>query len=90
MHPSMLTEEQIALKDAARKLALGEFRDRAARWDREGIYPEENHHRLAALGYLGMTIPEEFGGSGLGVSEAAAILGEIHHSGGNAGAGLPS
>ena len=62
MHPSMLTEEQIALKDAARKLALSEFRDRAARWDREGIYPDENHHRLSELGYLGMTIPGEYGG----------------------------
>ena len=41
-----LTEEQVQLRDAARKLAQQEFRDKAARWDREETFPEENKHRL--------------------------------------------
>jgi alkylation response protein AidB-like acyl-CoA dehydrogenase len=77
MHPSLLNEEQIALKDAARKLALGEFRDRAARWDREGIYPDENHHRLSELGYLGMTIPEEYGGGGVSLVDCYLVVEEL-------------
>lgn len=52
-----LTEEQVQLRDAARKLAQHEFRDKAARWDREEAFPEENKHRLAELGYLGLTPP---------------------------------
>jgi alkylation response protein AidB-like acyl-CoA dehydrogenase len=36
-----LTEEQVQLRDAARKLAQHEFRDKAARWDREEAFPEE-------------------------------------------------
>ena len=77
MHPSLLNEDQIALKDAARKLARGEFRDRAARWDREGIYPEENHHRLSELGYLGLTIPEEYGGGGVSMVDCYLVIEEL-------------
>ncbi|MGF6861254.1 alkylation response protein AidB-like acyl-CoA dehydrogenase [Rhodobacteraceae bacterium MBR-64] len=77
MHSSFLNDEQIALQDAARKLAQGEFRDRAARWDREGIYPEENHHRLGELGYLGMTIPEEYGGGGAPLVDCYLVIEEL-------------
>jgi len=55
-----LTEEQLQLRDAARKLAQREFRERAARWDREETFPEENKHRLAELGYLGLSVDKEF------------------------------
>ncbi len=77
MHPNFLNEEQIALQDAARKLAQGEFRGLAARWDREGIYPEENHHRLSELGYLGMTIPEEYGGGGAALVDCYLVIEEL-------------
>ena len=77
MHSSFLNDEQIALQDAARRLAQGEFRDRAARWDREGIYPQENHHRLGDLGYLGMTIPEEYGGGGAPLVDCYLVIEEL-------------
>jgi acyl-CoA dehydrogenase len=54
--------------------------------DHERAYPAEFVQALTEAGYLGCLIPEEFGGSGLGVTAAAAILGEIHQSGGNGGA----
>jgi len=41
---------------------------------------------LTEAGYLGALIPAEYGGAGLPISAAAAILEEIHRSGGNAGA----
>ena len=54
--------------------------------DARRAYPEEFVKALTGAGYLAALIPEEFGGSGLGVTEAAIILEEIHRSGGNAGA----
>ena len=49
-------------------------------------YPTEFVTALTEAGYLAVLIPEEYGGSGLGLGAAAAILETIHESGGNAGA----
>ncbi len=54
--------------------------------DRERAYPTAFVKALTDAGYLAVLIPEVYGGSGLGISEAAAILEEIHKSGGNGGA----
>ena len=54
--------------------------------DREDAYPTEFVQALTASGYLSALIPEAYGGSGLALSAAAAILEEIHRSGGNGGA----
>ena len=49
-------------------------------------YPEEFVKTLTNAGYLAALIPEEFGGSGLGVAEASIILEEVNRSGGNSAA----
>ena len=49
-------------------------------------YPEAFINELTKAGYLAVLIPEEYGGGGLGIMEAALILEEINRSGGNAGA----
>jgi acyl-CoA dehydrogenase len=54
--------------------------------DAERAYPAAFVKALTDAGYLAALIPEEFGGSGLGVAEASIILEEINRSGGNAGA----
>jgi alkylation response protein AidB-like acyl-CoA dehydrogenase len=54
--------------------------------DRERAYPAEFVRALTEAGFLGALIPEDYGGSGLGISAAAAILEEIHKSGGNGAA----
>ena len=54
--------------------------------DREQAYPRAFVAALTEAGYLGALIPEDHGGSGLPLSAGAAILEEIHRSGGNAGA----
>jgi acyl-CoA dehydrogenase len=53
--------------------------------DRAGAYPSEFVDEMIASGYLSALIPEEYGGIGLGVSEAAVIVEEINRSGGAAG-----
>jgi len=54
--------------------------------DRERAYPTEFTRAMTESGFLGALIPEEYGGSGLGLVAATAILEEIHRSGCNAGA----
>ena len=54
--------------------------------DRERAYPAEFVQALTESGYLAVLIPEEYGGSGLSIRAAAAILEEIHKSGCNGGA----
>ena len=54
--------------------------------DRERTYPAEFVEALTNAGFLAVLIPEEFGGSGLGLCAAMAVLEEIHRSGCNGGA----
>ena len=74
------------LRTAVRELC-GRFSDTYWRdLDREGDYPEEFVKTLTEAGYLAALIPEEYGGAGLGISEASIILEEVNHSGGNSAA----
>jgi len=54
--------------------------------DRDRNYPTEFVSALTQSGFLSVLIPEQYGGSGLGLAAAAAVLEEIHRSGGNGGA----
>src|SRR4051794_23495388 len=74
------------IRDSVRKLCA---KFPGAYWrarDREREYPTEFVAALTREGFLSVLIPEEYGGAGLPLSAAAAILEEIHRSGGNAGA----
>jgi alkylation response protein AidB-like acyl-CoA dehydrogenase len=71
-----LTSEQRALVGTIRDLARNEFRGRALKY-MDGSFPWENIHKLAELGVLGMSVPEEYGGSGLPVLDTALVLEEI-------------
>ena len=54
--------------------------------DRERAYPSDFVAALTRDGWLSVLIPQDLGGSGLGIAAAAAILEEVHRSGGNGGA----
>ena len=54
--------------------------------DREQAYPTEFVQSLTDSGFLSVLIPEQYGGSGLGITSASVILEEIHHQGCNAAA----
>ena len=80
------TDDILQMREAVRALC-GDFpgsywRDK----DRERAYPGEFVAALTEAGFLAALIPEEYGGSGLGLTEAVAILEEIHKSGCNAAA----
>lgn len=72
-----LSEEQSMIVDMVKKLADNEFRPKAAIWDQEEKFPWENVKILAETGLLGMSIPEEYGGSGGGVMNVVLTIENI-------------
>ncbi|HLJ64204.1 MAG TPA: acyl-CoA dehydrogenase family protein [Stellaceae bacterium] len=72
-----LTEEQQSIQATARDFAEREFRPHAARWDEEGFFPAETLRAAAALGFAGIYVGEDVGGSALRRCEAAVIFEEL-------------
>jgi len=76
------TPDQIALRDQVRRLCAG-FPD--PYWHEKDVrheFPEEFYQAVAAGGWLGVAMPEAYGGAGLGITEAALVLQELAASGG--------
>jgi alkylation response protein AidB-like acyl-CoA dehydrogenase len=69
-----LDENQLLLQSEAQKLARDVFRDRAARWDQNAEVPWDNIKLLAEQGYLGLLVPEEYGGSGGSIMDLVLVL----------------
>ncbi|MBS9376096.1 acyl-CoA dehydrogenase family protein [Rhodococcus sp. B50] len=76
-----LTEDQERMRAGARELARSFSDEYWADKDEKGEFPWEFYSKFAADGWLGIAIPEEYGGGGLGIFEAALLLEEIAASG---------
>ena len=74
------------IREAVRRLCAGFPGEYWREKDRERAYPAEFVQALTESGFLSVLIPEAFGGSGLGLGAAIAVLEEIHRSGCNGGA----
>jgi alkylation response protein AidB-like acyl-CoA dehydrogenase len=72
-----LNEDQQMMRDAAREFAEKRLLPNAARYDEEERLPDELFAELAELGYMGMLIPEEYGGMGLDPISYACIVEEF-------------
>ncbi len=83
-----LNQDQLAIRDMVREFARSEIAPHAVDWDERQHFPREVFAKLAELGLLGIIIPEEFGGSGLGYVEYAVILEEIGAADGGVGLGV--
>ncbi|MEI6798307.1 MAG: acyl-CoA dehydrogenase family protein [Pseudomonadota bacterium] len=72
------TEDQLALRDLARKFVEREMpKDAVADWDAKGAFPPDLLDKMAAVGLMGASIPEEYGGTGGGVMEETIVLEEL-------------
>ena len=80
-----LTAEQRQIRESIREIAGGFPGSYWQTLDRERGYPTAFVQALTEGGWLGVLIPERYGGAGLGVFEASLVLEEIHRSPGNAG-----
>ena len=76
-----LTEEQQRIREAVGRLCAGFPDEYWLARDREGNFPGQFHQAMAADGWLGIAMPEEFGGAGLGIAEAAVMMQAVAESG---------
>ncbi len=79
-------DEYQDLRDAVRALCAQFEPEYFQRKDEERAYPAEFVDALTEAGWMAALIPQEYGGSGLGLTEASVIMEEINRAGGNSGA----
>ncbi len=72
-----LTEEQQALRELARQFAENEIAPLAAEYDREARHPLPIIEKAHGLGFMNMTVPESYGGGGLGMIETCLVTEEL-------------
>lgn len=76
-----LTEEQIAIRSAVEEVCADFGDEYWLKKDREGGFPEDFYNAMAKAGWLGIAMPPEYGGAGLGISEACLMMETISASG---------
>ena len=80
------TPEQIQIRDAVERLCSSYGDEYWLARDNDKQFPEDFCQAIADAGFMGIAMPEEYGGSGLGITEAAILMQEISRSGaGNGG-----
>jgi acyl-CoA dehydrogenase len=80
-------DERNAIREGVRAVVTKFGDDYWLARDDDGEFPREFHRAMAEAGWLGITMPEEYGGAGLGVTEAAIMMNEVaSHGGGMAAA----
>lgn len=72
-----LSKEQQAIRETARDFARAEFLPHAAKWGEEEIFPVDALRKAASLGFAGIYVREELGGSGLGRLDAVLVFEEL-------------
>ncbi len=77
MNTLLLSEDELLLKNMVRELADAELAPRAAQYDESSEFPWANIKRIAELGLFGLTIDEEYGGSGGTTRQLAIVIEEI-------------
>src|SRR5262245_51341228 len=80
MDPS-LTPAQQEIREAVLRICAGFGDDYWLARDRDGEFPRDFHRALADAGWLGIAMPEAYGGAGLGIAEAAVMMQAIAESG---------
>ena len=75
------TEDQVAIRNAITGVCTDFNDDYWLRKDREGGFPEDFYAAIARAGWLGIAMPTEYGGSGLGIAEACVMMEAVSGSG---------
>jgi acyl-CoA dehydrogenase len=76
-----LTPEQLEIREAAARICAGFGDDYWLKADETGAFPHEFHRAMAEAGWLGVAMPQDYGGSGLGITEAAVLMQAVAQSG---------
>lgn len=75
------TDEQLAIKDAIERICADFSADYWLETDQSGVFPQEFVNAICEGGWFGIAMPEEFGGSGMGITEASILCQAIAQSG---------
>ncbi len=75
-----LTAEHKMIKDSVRKFAAEKIIPNARQWDHDGKFPRDLLYKMGELGYLGVPIPEEYGGTGLDYIAEAIVFEEVGYA----------
>jgi acyl-CoA dehydrogenase len=76
-----LTDDQMAIREAVLKTCSSFGEDYWLKRDVDGVFPNDFYRAFADAGFLGIAMPEEYGGAGLGVTEAAIMMQTIAETG---------
>jgi acyl-CoA dehydrogenase len=76
-----LTDEQVAIRSAVEEICVDFDDEYWLKKDREGGFPEDFYLAMATAGWLGVAMPQDYGGAGLGISEACLMLETVAASG---------
>ena len=82
LKPLPTEDERNAIREGVRAVVTRFDDDYWLERDEDGKFPHEFHRAMADAGWLGITMPEEYGGAGLGVTEAAIMMHEVASHGG--------
>ncbi len=82
------SDELLEIKRIVREFAENEIRPHVMEWDEKQIFPLEVLRKLGGLGFLGVLIPSEYGGAGLGYVEYVGIIEELSRVDGSIGISL--
>ena len=83
-----LTENQIMIAETVRKFAEAHIKPDMMKWDEEQIFPVEVFKKLGELGLMGVLVPQEYGGAGLGYFEYVTVISEVSKVCGSIGLSL--
>ena len=75
--PAFENDVHNQVRDLARRFTREKVMPKAVTWDEQGGYPRELIAEMGALGFMGITVPEEWGGAGLDNVASALVLEEI-------------
>ncbi len=81
MIDSLLSVENKMFRDEVRRFVKREIAPYVKTWEKEGKYPDKYYKHLADMGFMGLLVPEEYGGSGGSMIDLAILCEEMGHAG---------
>lgn len=85
MIESLLSDENKMFRDTVKKFAEEKIVPNVKAWEKEGKYPDEYYRHLSEMGFMGLLVPEEYGGAGGSLIDLAILCEEM----GKAGVSIP-